>query len=185
MSETAQPTLALIAAFANTVNLEDGPEALSSPAALRDWLAERRLLATKAAVGQADLSRAVGLREALRALIATNNDCGEDPSAAVVLDDVAVRAGLRLRFDCGGEVRAEPTAKGVDGALGHIVAAVHAAMTDGSWSRLKACARDRCRWVYVDESRNRSKRWCSMEVCGNREKGEAFRRRHMEHSHLT
>jgi predicted RNA-binding Zn ribbon-like protein len=37
--------------------------------------------------------------------------------------------------------------------------------------------------VYFDESRNRSKRWCSMEVCGNREKGEAFRRRHREHSH--
>ena len=183
MSQAASPALSLITAFANTVNLEDGPEELSSPDALRDWLAEHGLLASKTAVSRGDLSRALALRDAMRALVASNNDCGEDPSAAAVLDDVAVRAGLRLRFDCCGEVRAESTARGVDGALGHIVAAVHAAMTDGSWLRLKACARDQCRWVYVDESRNRSKRWCSMEVCGNREKGEAFRRRHMEHSH--
>lgn len=178
MSQAASPALALITAFANTVNLEDGPEELSSANALRDWLAAHGLLAPKAAVSRGDLSRAVALREAMRTLVAVNNTCGEDPSAAAVLDDVAVRAGLRLRFDCGGEVRAEPTARGVDGALGQIVAAVHAAMTDDSWSRLKACAREQCRWVYVDASRNRSKRWCSMEVCGNREKGEAFRRRH-------
>ena len=178
MSETASSALSLITAFTNTVNLEDGPEELSSPATLRDWLAGRGLLASKAAVSRGDLSQAVALREAIRALVASNNDCGEDPSAAAVLDDVAVRAGLRLRFDCSGEVHAEATAKGVDGALGQIVAAVHAAMTDGSWSRLKACARDECRWVYVDASRNRSKRWCSMEVCGNREKARTFRAKH-------
>ncbi len=183
MSSTPSPEIALITSFTNTVNLEDGPEELTSSTALRDWLVGRGLLASKVPVSREDLSRAIALREAVRALIAANNACGEDPSAAAILDDAAVRAGVRLRFDCCGDVRAEPTARGVDGALGHIVAAVHAAIADDSWSRLKACARDRCRWVYFDESRNRSKRWCSMEVCGNREKGEAFRRRHREHSH--
>ena len=180
MDHASSSEIELITAFANTVNLEDGPEELASPGALRDWLAGRGLLGARATVGSDDLARAIALREAVRALVAGNNACGEEPNAATVLDDAAVRAGVRLRFDCCGDVRAEPTARGVDGALGRIVAAVHATMADGSWSRLKACARDACRWVYFDASRNRSKRWCSMGVCGNREKGEAFRRRHRE-----
>jgi predicted RNA-binding Zn ribbon-like protein len=180
MDHAASSEIELITAFTNTVNLEDGPEELGTPAALRDWLAERGMLGARTTVRNDDLTRAIALREAIRALVAGNNACGEQPDAATVLDDAAVRAGVRLRFDCCGDVRAEATARGVDGALGGIVAAVHATMADGSWARLKACARDECRWVYFDASRNRSKRWCSMEVCGNREKGEAFRRRHRE-----
>jgi predicted RNA-binding Zn ribbon-like protein len=185
MDGPRSPEIDLITAFANTVNLEEGPEELTSPAALRDWMSARGLLPAQAPANGGDLTRAIALREAIRVLVAGNNACGEDSSAATVLDDTAVRAGVRLRFDCCGDVRAEPTARGVDGALGRIVAAVHAAMADGSWMRLKACARDECRWVYFDASRNRSRRWCSMEVCGNREKGEAFRRRHSEASHRT
>jgi predicted RNA-binding Zn ribbon-like protein len=180
MDHASSSDIELITGFTNTVNLEDGPEELTTPAALRDWLAGQGLLTARARVRGDDLTRAIALREAIRALVAGNNACGEEPDAATVLDDTAVRAGVRLRFDCCGDVRAEATAEGVDGALGRIVAAVHATMADGSWSRLKACARDECRRVYFDASRNRSKRWCSMGVCGNREKGEAFRRRHRD-----
>jgi predicted RNA-binding Zn ribbon-like protein len=44
---------------------------------------------------------------------------------------------------------------------------VHAAvelLTTGPLDRIKACAG--CRFVFVDESKNRSRRWCSMEDCG-------------------
>ena len=41
-------------------------------------------------------------------------------------------------------------------------------LTSGSLDRLKRCAH--CRWVFLDESRNRSRRWCTMEVCGTHEK---------------
>ncbi|HEX2295155.1 MAG TPA: CGNR zinc finger domain-containing protein, partial [Actinomycetota bacterium] len=50
-------------------------------------------------------------------------------------------------------------------------------MSDGTWSRMKACKRDRCRWLFYDHSRNRSAVWCLMEVCGNKEKAAAYRRR--------
>lgn len=39
-----------------------------------------------------------------------------------------------------------------------------------AWSRVKVCARDTGRWAFYDASRNRSGTWCSMQVCGNREK---------------
>jgi len=70
-----------------------------------------------------------------------------------------------------------PEAAGTAGALGHIVASVSDAMTDRTWFRLKACADERCRWAFYDQSKNRSGHWCSMEVCGNRSKARQFRRR--------
>ena len=44
--------------------------------------------------------------------------------------------------------------------------------------RLSACRDENCRVAFYDKSRNRSRAWCSMEVCGNREKARSFRQRH-------
>ena len=41
-------------------------------------------------------------------------------------------------------------------------------LTSPELERLKACAA--CRWLFVDNSRNRQRRWCTMEVCGTHEK---------------
>jgi predicted RNA-binding Zn ribbon-like protein len=43
--------------------------------------------------------------------------------------------------------------------------------------RVRECAADHCPVVYLDTSRNRSRRWCSMEVCGARAKAAASYRR--------
>jgi predicted RNA-binding Zn ribbon-like protein len=42
---------------------------------------------------------------------------------------------------------------------------------------LRQCAGDNCPIVYVDTSRGRRRRWCSSEVCGNRERVARHRRR--------
>ena len=42
--------------------------------------------------------------------------------------------------------------------------------------RIRLCGSDTCEWLFLDESRNRSRRWCDMATCGNREKA----RRHYE-----
>jgi predicted RNA-binding Zn ribbon-like protein len=60
-------------------------------------------------------------------------------------------------------------------ALDDVVAVALGAMVDGSWSRLKACRN--CRWCFYDESPNRSARWCSMQLCGNRKKTREYRAR--------
>lgn len=52
---------------------------------------------------------------------------------------------------------------------------VHAAvelLTDGPLDRLKTCGN--CRWLFLDESRNHSRRWCSMEECGVQMKHARF-----------
>ena len=49
-------------------------------------------------------------------------------------------------------------------------------LTSGELDRVGQCADDRCGWLFLDTSRNRSRRWCSMEDCGNRAKA----RRHYQ-----
>ena len=52
-----------------------------------------------------------------------------------------------------------------------------------TWSdldRVKLCRADDCGWLFVDASRNRSRRWCDMSECGNRAKAQRFRARHGE-----
>jgi predicted RNA-binding Zn ribbon-like protein len=50
-------------------------------------------------------------------------------------------------------------------------------MADGSWERLKICPADDCHWAFYDASKNRSRTWCNMQVCGNRKKTRAYRAR--------
>lgn len=47
----------------------------------------------------------------------------------------------------------------------------------GDLHRVRECAADDCRWLFLDTTRNRSRRWCSMQTCGNRAKVHEFRRR--------
>ena len=169
---------ALICDFVNTCDLEDAVEELGTPAAARRWFAERSLLARTARFDDADLARVVELREALRELLFANNDGDLDTRAATaVLDRAARRAKVALRFTSGGPML-DPQAGGVDHALGRILGAVAATMADGSWARLKACRSEICRWAFYDGAKNQSRVWCSMRVCGNREKARTFRKRH-------
>ncbi len=169
--------LELVRVFVNTLEVDEAVDELSSPAALTSWLRAQGLLQGKAAT-RADLANARRLREALRVLLLANNGVSARKEAAVTLNRAARRAGLGVRFEPEGTARVEPEARGVDGALGRLLAIVSAAMANGSWERLKACRAEDCRWAFYDRARNRSRHWCSMAVCGNRTKARTFRRRH-------
>jgi predicted RNA-binding Zn ribbon-like protein len=45
-------------------------------------------------------------------------------------------------------------------------------------ARVKKCAGPTCDWLFVDMSRNRSRRWCDMRECGNRAKARRYSARH-------
>jgi predicted RNA-binding Zn ribbon-like protein len=65
----------------------------------------------------------------------------------------------------------------LDAALGRLASIVVVEMLQGRFGRLKACARDACRWAFYDHSRNRSGTWCAMAVCGSRVKVAKYHRR--------
>jgi predicted RNA-binding Zn ribbon-like protein len=169
--------LRLVQRFVNTNDLETGPDLLPNATALREWLVSAGVLDEADAVDAEDHRRAIELREAIRELVAGHAGLPHDRDAMRTVNEAATRAGLRPVLD-DPETRYEPSAGGVDAALGRIVAAIHAAIGEGTWPRLKACERDVCRWAFYDHSKNRSGHWCSMSVCGSREKNRrAYRRR--------
>jgi len=50
-------------------------------------------------------------------------------------------------------------------------------LTSDLVDRVRECHGDDCTWLFLDQSRNRSRRWCSMESCGNRAKVRRHYRR--------
>jgi predicted RNA-binding Zn ribbon-like protein len=127
---------------------------------LPEWLSEHGL-------AEAELARAAELREALRALVLANNGRRLERGARDVLNRARVAVEVAEDASLGVVSRGD--------ALDDVVAVALGAMLDGSWSRLKACRN--CRWCFYDYSPNRSATWCSMQLCGNRTKTRAYRRR--------
>jgi predicted RNA-binding Zn ribbon-like protein len=176
-AKTAPQPLYLVQRFINSVDRETGEDELESPEALRSWLAERELLDPAEGVTEADLARALDVREGLRAVLLANNGLPLDEARVDRLDRAVRRAGVRVRFQPGRDPELVPDSTGVDGAIARLMAIVAAAVEHGRWERLKACPRGECEWAFYDRSKNRSGRWCQMEVCGNIEKARAFRER--------
>lgn len=167
--------LALVQGFINThydLEVDHGAEVLSSPTALFAWLSGAGLIETSTRLTALDLDRALALRESLRELAATS-----DSSAREQVDRLADGARLEVHFTADGPRYSGARGTGFDGAIGSLLAIVAEAMTDGTWSRLKVCPGDDCGWAFYDHSRNRSGVWCSMAVCGGREKARAHYRR--------
>ena len=153
----------------------DGDEVWSSQAAYGAWLADRGF---DARVTRADLERALTLREALRVVCLAHHDSREAPGAIATLDGIAraVAPAASLTPSLVQDTL-DPAADGPDAACALVLGIVFQARADGSFGRLKACPHAKCGWAFYDISRNRSSQWCSMRICGNRTKGEAFRRR--------
>lgn len=164
--------LEFVRAFVNSWDIESGVDQLVDVSGWRGW-------ATTQGIGGGasadDLTFARHLREALRAGMLANHERAPMPDdTAAALTEAAARGQLSLHFDADG-ARFVGAGSGVDGVLARVASAVASAVFDASWSRLKACVNDRCRWGFYDNSRSRTAQWCSMEICGNRAKQARWR----------
>ncbi|UBU15587.1 CGNR zinc finger domain-containing protein [Nonomuraea gerenzanensis] len=149
----------LVRDFVNTFDVETQADELSSPAELAVWLRERDLVGPRDRATDDDLQTAHALREGLRAALRRER---------AELPDLPLRVEVR-----GGAPELVPAVAGVRGGLARIAAAPLGA----TWDRLKVCAEETCQWAFIDLSKNRSRSWCSMRVCGNRTKTRAYRAR--------
>lgn len=139
----------LLVDFLNTLDIEEGTDVLGSDDAYRAWAGERGLAA-------GDLAEAVRVRDALRAAVSTGG--GELPGVpltARIADGSVILSG--------------------DTAPREAVAIASTLTSQGRLSRVKLCPCDDCGWAFYDRSRNGSRAWCSMAVCGNRVKARTFR----------
>jgi predicted RNA-binding Zn ribbon-like protein len=171
--------LELVRRFLNTYDVQRSREELETPEQLAAWAHGEGLVARKTSLEPtaADARRVREIREQLRALARRNNgvacECAPD-----ALEEASARSEFAMSFDVVTNTsRLRANAGGVDGLIGTILAAVHGAMADKTWPRLKACADDTCAWAYYDHSKNGCSRWCSAETCGNRSKVKRYRER--------
>jgi len=170
--------LELVRQFINSADLESDTEELGDLAALRSWLRRRGLIGPRERLEEGDLERALAVREALRRLLADRSaGAAIDTGALGSLNSRPAAAHLRVSFDATGAPALEPAAGGLDRAFAVLLAAIERAAAEGSWERLKVCSDHECLWAFYDHSKNRSRSWCNMAVCGNRAKARGYRRR--------
>ena len=174
----APAPLDLVQDFVNTEIPEWARDDISTPSLLEGWLRERGLLEAGETVSAAGFVAARELRAALRELALLNTlGAAPDESLRERVRAAFSDATLRADLDAGGSLVAVPARGGEWRGLAAIASIVLAAQGDGSWSRLKACRKESCGWLFYDRSRNASSSWCSMSICGNRTKTAAYRRR--------
>ena len=151
----------LLVRFINTFDIDAGTDDLDTVDGWRSWLGAQGLGTCFGPEGTGDLKQARELRDDLRALAS-----GEQWTRGR-------QVGIQVALTVDGEVELSART-----AVGFIAAAAAKVAIEKRLDRVKICPADDCRWAFYDTSRNHSRQWCSMEVCGNRAKVRTHRQRH-------
>ena len=128
------------------------------------------------------LRRAVDLRETLDRLF-RSIAVGSSPSRSCLAKFNHFLADSRIPHFIirrGSEFVCAPVDLSItsDGPLWPIVDAAASLLTSPDRVRIRECGEPTCRWLFLDNSKNQSRQWCSMKICGNRAKVQRFRARH-------
>lgn len=170
-------SLALDFAYTGPLGVSDaaGPsETLSSAADLTAWLAARFPCAD---AGDRDLADAIRLRGAIGRLAraASAGHAGEGADIDL-LNLYAATPDIPPRLT-GGALQAGRTDPRAAQALSTVARDAVSLLSGQVAGRIRRCDGDDCGLIYLDTSRAASRRWCSMQRCGNRNKVRAHRAR--------
>jgi predicted RNA-binding Zn ribbon-like protein len=184
--------------FVNTLDNRPVPERrtelLTSYQALTDWAAQAgminprwclrllRAAETHPREASAVLAQAIQVRECLyrifASILARRRPAESDLAA---LNQQLGKAASHLRLKSAGksfrldwEEEENPPLESV---LWPIARSASDLLISGDLGHLRECGARTCRWMFVDRSKNHSRRWCDMKVCGNRVKVRKFYRR--------
>jgi len=153
----------------------DARERLGSPADLADWLSDR-FPAADGTVTERDLVDATAFRDAIaRAAIAVAHGRSIDAGDVDVINLFAATPDIAPALGGGSRQAGRSTVRAAQALSSMAREAVRLFGT--GHDRLRECDADDCRLVFYDESRANTRRWCSMQRCGNRAKVRAHRAR--------
>jgi predicted RNA-binding Zn ribbon-like protein len=136
-------------------------------AALRKWFAAH------AASRDAAYAEAIGIRETIYAILRSGAHRHSAPSQDLAALNCAIeRAPGRIALDrigdaIGWKIRVRPDAPSI---LAPILWSAADIIAGADRERVRECANGRCLWLFLDDSKNGTRRWCSMQSCGNRAK---------------
>jgi predicted RNA-binding Zn ribbon-like protein len=198
----SRPHPRLCVDFVNTVEWRTDPERIEEKLASFDdlvhWAAKhevisdavaRKLLRTgheRSRLAGQVLDRAIQLRDAIyRVLSATAATQKPAPDRLDVVAREArhFSAHIHLKY---GEDRVEWEWNGdeddLDRVLWPVVHSTIELLRSDLLSRIRECEGPGCGWIILDQTKNRSRRWCEMKTCGNRAKVKRFYERHKQES---
>src|SRR5882762_601910 len=164
---------------------------------LVDWLEAAEALTESQALGlraggaeapqaaQQLFKRAIAFREALaRVLLARTEGRAAAPADLRIIDAQYARTAPFARLAATPEGFAwslDAAASALDAALRPIVESAIGLLTSSKLARLRRCGSPTCYWLFLDETKNCSRRWCEMASCGNLMKV----RRHRANQHRS
>ncbi|MEV0324634.1 CGNR zinc finger domain-containing protein [Streptomyces sp. NPDC050658] len=152
----------------------DSVERIPTPERLVDWLAVSGLAVESCT--DAQLERARELREAIHAAATAAAVQDPLPAAAVrVINDFSVQGRAAAVLTPEGERRWQlGSASCVEDALSVIAADAVSVIAGERDGNLALCASPTCRAAFFDTSQSRTRKWCEMNTCGNRQKKARF-----------
>ena len=187
--DAAPGSLAFVQDFVNTIpaGKPRGPDLLADlpdaqrwlDEALAQWRHTRGVTADDVVLNEADL---VKLR-AIRAGLVSRIRAGTTDPGAPDDDHLALSAATKMQLDAHGRVHAVPNGKGWRYVASALLIEIYDAQRDGAWRHLKTCCNHRCSAAFFDRSRNNSRVWHDVTVCGNLANLHAHRaRKRAEHN---
>lgn len=194
LPEPSQPE-ELFVSFANTLEYTRGvaTDHVAGPPALLAWLKENGLIGERARAGEAQrlardpaeaqrrLERFRYLRNLVHAVAERVND-GHRPTREQIRDlNHILRHGLHYHQlvpdERGARYSVTQVGDHLDQARATIASSLANFLAQDDPHRLRTCANDGCREVFIDRSPTGRRRWCDMRVCGNRAKVARHRSR--------
>ncbi len=173
----------LCLAFANTLSWRGSPvpaEGLRDAAALLDWLAAarpigpaaRRWVQAQPADAAALLAGAIALREALYRIFSNLASGAHVPARDLAaLNRALAQAPSRNRLaDAGDGWTVAAGGHAAPALLAPVLWSAGDVLAGAARSRVRRCANDQCLWLFLDQSKGGTRRWCDMAACGNRAK---------------
>ena len=153
-------------------------ELLQTPQDLARWLVAAGLASERLEADESDLSVARSLREAIYTLANAKLSGGADPADALtVLNAIAAEPSATPQLTAQGDIRLVGPAYALLATLARDAVRLFGGAAAG---HIGQCQSPTCTLFFVDTSRSRDRRWCSMSGCGNKAKVADFRRRKRE-----
>ena len=156
-----------IAGFPELIDWLEAAEAITRGQAAR----LRRAAAASPRAAAQVWGRAIKFREALFRVLNAGTEGG-----AIAREDLSIveaehaRAVSFARLAWTGDGYSwslDPSAESLDAALQPLVESAVSLLTSAKMERLRRCGNSTCYWLFIDETKNHSRRWCEMASCGN------------------
>jgi predicted RNA-binding Zn ribbon-like protein len=166
----------LATSFTGTLTERRGSavERIPTPQRLVDWLAVNGLAVASCTIAQLEL--AWELRESIHAAATAAAIKDALPASAVhVINDRSAQGRAAAILTSEGNRRWQlSSASCVEDALGVIAADAISIIAGERDGKLALCASPTCQAAFFDTSQSRTRRWCEMNTCGNRQKKARF-----------